>query len=76
MSREAFGDWRRAGLRMSPASPPVIVAMRTRAPRSAYFALVAAPFDDSSSGCAWTASSRAHRMEAQTCLDGPLSVRL
>src|SRR6476469_6368839 len=47
-----------AGFSTEPRSPPVHVATRTRAPSATYFAIVAAPLLDSSSGCAWTASSR------------------
>src|SRR5207245_5589250 len=43
-----------AGLRMSPASPPVHVTSTQRTPSAAYFAVVPDPFDASSSGCAWT----------------------
>src|SRR5260370_8798009 len=45
-------------LRMSPRSPPVSVQTRTSAPSRTYFAIVAAPLLDSSSGWACTAISR------------------
>ena len=45
-----------AGLRMSPASPPVQHASTQRMPSAVYLATVPAPFDASSSGCACTAS--------------------
>src|SRR3954453_6851172 len=47
-----------AGFSTEPRSPPVQVATSPRAPSATYFAIVAAPLLDSSSGCAWTASSR------------------
>ena len=47
-----------AGLSTDPRSPPVQVATRTRTPSATYLAIVAAPLLDSSSGWAWTASSR------------------
>src|SRR5262249_16742155 len=43
-----------AGLRMSPASPPVQQTSTLCTPSAAYFAVVPAPFDPSSSGCACT----------------------
>ena len=43
-----------AGLRMSPSSPPVQHTSTLRTPSAAYLAVVPAPFDASSSGCAWT----------------------
>src|SRR5688572_7306366 len=43
-----------AGLRMSPSSPPVQHTRTVRTPWSWYLATVPAPFDDSSSGWAWT----------------------
>src|SRR4051794_29556609 len=45
-----------AGLRMSPASPPVQHTSTQYAPSSWYLATVPAPFDASSSGGAWTLS--------------------
>ena len=47
-----------AGFRTSPRSPPVSDTTITRAPSSAYRAIVAAPLLDSSSGWAWTAIKR------------------
>jgi hypothetical protein len=41
-----------------PRSPPVHVATSTSTPSATYFAMVAAPLLDSSSGCACTANSR------------------
>src|SRR5687767_12166213 len=43
-----------AGLRMSPASPPVQQTSTVLIPSAAYLAMVAAPFDASSSGWACT----------------------
>src|SRR5688500_13207769 len=43
-----------AGLRMSPSSPPVQQTSTVRTPSAWYLATVPAPFDDSSSGWAWT----------------------
>ena len=43
---------------MSPRDPSVQVATMTSTPAAAYMAIVAAPLLDSSSGWAWTASSR------------------
>src|SRR4051812_35586868 len=43
-----------AGFRMSPASPPVQHTSTLRTPSAAYLAVVPAPFDASSSGCACT----------------------
>src|SRR2546430_11599092 len=45
-----------AGLRMSPASPPVQQTSTQRTASAVYLATVPAPFDASSSGCACTAS--------------------
>src|SRR5437016_8385620 len=45
-----------AGLRMSPASPPVQHTSTQRTPSAVYLATVPAPFDASSSGWACTAS--------------------
>ena len=47
-----------AGLRIEPRSPPVQVATITSTPSATYLAVVAAPLLDSSSGWAWTCSSR------------------
>ena len=46
------------GLSTSPRSPPVQETTSTSTPSAAYFAIVAAPLLDSSSGCACTAISR------------------
>ena len=46
-----------AGLRMSPSSPPVQHTSVVWTPCEAYSETVPAPFDDSSSGWAWTVSS-------------------
>src|SRR6476619_592886 len=54
-----------AGLRMSPASPPVQHTSTLRTPSAAYFAVVPAPFEASSSGCACT-WSRQRRSESGT----------
>src|SRR6266852_3428733 len=43
-----------AGFKMSPASPPVQQTSTLCTPSAAYFAVVPAPFDASSSGWAWT----------------------
>src|ERR1700693_3895432 len=45
-----------AGFKMSPASPPVQHTSTLCTPSAAYFAVVPAPFDASSSGCACTCS--------------------
>src|SRR5690606_32556366 len=45
-----------AGLRMSPASPPVQHTRTVRTPSALYLATVPGPFDDSSSGWACTVS--------------------
>src|SRR5580765_3532897 len=47
-----------AGLRMSPASPPVQQTSTLCTPSAAYLAVVPAPFDASSSGCACTWSKQ------------------
>src|SRR5256884_8409739 len=54
LSRTSGGS--AAGLRMSPASPPVQHTSTQRTPSAVYLATVPAPFDASSSGCACTAS--------------------
>src|SRR4051812_9709685 len=46
------------GLSTLPRSPPVQVTTRTSTPSATYFAMVAAPLLDSSSGCACTAINR------------------
>src|SRR5688500_291973 len=46
------------GLSTLPRSPPVHVTTSTSTPSATYFAMVAAPLLDSSSGCAWTAMRR------------------
>ena len=51
-----------AGFRMSPSSPPVQHTRTVWTPWSWYRATVAGPFEDSSSGWAWTA--RRHRRSA------------
>jgi hypothetical protein len=53
-SRRTAGSSLSLGLRMSPRSPPVQETTSTSAPASTYFAIVAAPLLDSSSGCACT----------------------
>src|ERR1700748_422800 len=71
MSRARSISWRRIsvmfastsgrsilGLRIEPRSPPVQVATCTSTPSATYFAVVAAPLLDSSSGCACTCISR------------------
>src|SRR6478752_3192179 len=45
-----------AGFKMSPASPPVQHTSTLCTPSAAYFAVVPAPLDASSSGWAWTCS--------------------
>ena len=52
-----------AGFRMSPASPPVQHTSTLCTPSAAYFAVVPAPFDASSSGwaCTWSRHSRSVR---------------
>src|SRR5947207_14685065 len=49
---------------MSPASPPVQQTRTLRTPSAAYFAVVPAPFEASSSGWAWTWSR--HRRSVVT----------
>src|SRR3954452_795661 len=56
-----------AGLRMSPASPPVQHTSTHHAPSSWYLATVPAPFDDSSSGWACTASRRSWSSVLKRC---------
>ena len=58
MSRRISGSCCSSGLRMSPRSPPVHETTSTSTPSATYFAIVAAPLLDSSSGCACTAISR------------------
>src|SRR5215213_602401 len=53
----------RFGLRIEPRSPPVQVTMWTSTPSATYFAVVAAPLLDSSSGCACTCISRSPDVE-------------
>ena len=54
------------GLRMEPRSPPVQVTTSTSTPSDTYFAMVAAPLLDSSSGWAWTAISRSWSVKTQS----------
>src|SRR3954451_13624610 len=61
-----------AGLRMSPASPPVQHTSTQYAPSSWYFATVPAPFDASSSGWAWTLSRR-RRASSGTGIPGKVA---
>ncbi|VXC60182.1 hypothetical protein ARTHRO9AX_80386 [Arthrobacter sp. 9AX] len=63
MSRRGCGSPSTAGFWMSPRDPSVQVATMTSTPEAAYFAMVAAPLLDSSSGWAWTASSRSGAWE-------------
>ncbi len=58
MLRRISGSCCNAGLSTSPRSPPVQETTSTSTPSAAYFAIVAAPLLDSSSGCACTAISR------------------
>src|SRR3954467_12228844 len=58
---------------MSPRDPSVQAATRTSTPAAAYMAIVAAPLLDSSSGWAWTASSRSGTWEL---LDAVMEGRL
>jgi hypothetical protein len=58
---------------MPPLEPSVHVATRTSTPEAAYLAIVAAPLLDSSSGWAWTASSRSGAGEV---LDAVIEGRL
>ena len=53
-----FSGVSRREFRIVPRSPPVHVATITRTPSATYLAVVAAPLEDSSSGWAWTWSSR------------------
>src|SRR5690242_10715947 len=57
-----------AGLRMSPASPPVQHTSTLCTPSAAYLAVVPAPFDASSSGCActWSRQRRGSPVTAGT----------
>src|SRR5690606_10112414 len=57
-SRAMCGSPLSFSLRMSPRSPPVQETTITCTPSATYFAIVAAPLLDSSSGWAWTAMSR------------------
>src|SRR5699024_1804652 len=52
------GSSRRRGFSTSPRSPPVQVMTVTWAPSRTYLAVDPAPLEDSSSGCAWTATIR------------------
>ena len=58
MSRRMCASSFSFSLRMSPRSPPVHETTITSSPSATYFAIVAAPLLDSSSGCACTAINR------------------
>src|SRR5438067_381832 len=69
-SRSRTSGLSMAGLRMSPASPPVQHTSTVRTPWSRYLCTVPAPFDASSSGWAWTVS-RQSRSAITTTLPSP-----